>query len=71
MTVAVGFSPRVETGEIMRRGATPERRQPHRFNRRSATKNFTDTHRGLKPTATFTPSLRDSSSARQQLRMNP
>ncbi len=55
MTVAVGFSPRLRTAYPGRRGATRGR-----FNRRAATLLATWVFRGLKPTATIGPSLRDA-----------
>ena len=60
MTVAVGFSPRMVIVRRWRRGATQE--TPPRLSqreRRSATPVHACYHRGLKPTATLTASLRD------------
>jgi hypothetical protein len=60
--VAVGFSPRTGTRKLSRRVATGEELLGAHlmFTRRSATPTLHDYIRGLKPTATFTMSLRDS-----------
>ncbi|PWU20624.1 MAG: hypothetical protein C5B50_03540 [Verrucomicrobia bacterium] len=64
MTVAVGFSPRIDVAISLRRVATLEPPQPihhNFFKRRYATQTSFDAGpRGLKPTATFMPSLRDA-----------
>ena len=65
--VAVDFSPRVDRKIAWRRGATLARRlaawRTKVFNRRSATAPAPGSGRGLKSTATFVPSLRDSAPA--------
>ena len=57
--VAVGFSPRNAAVLGPRRVATLEKSAPQ-FMRRSATRLFSISHRGLKPTATVGASLRDA-----------
>src|SRR5881397_682371 len=57
--VAVGFSPRNAAVLRPRRVATLEKPVPQ-FMRRSATRLFSISHRGLKPTATVAASLRDA-----------
>ncbi len=63
LTVAVGFSPRFGAEFVSRRVATFERLVPLRIKRRSATQRASAMIRGLKPTATISPSLRDDKRA--------
>ena len=62
--VAVGFSPRIHAEQIPRRVATAG--GISLIERRYATQQSADSFRGLKPTATISPSLRDSLNTRTQ-----
>src|SRR5438093_7528543 len=67
--VAVGFSPRNAAVLGPRRVATLEKPVPQ-FMRRSATRLFSISNRGLKPTATVAASLRDAGPAAAFLRQS-
>jgi len=60
MMVAVGFSPRRSSSETWPRRVATLERLTARFMRRYATRPVSDSHRGLKPTATVASSLRDA-----------